>query len=91
MDSTIKKAEAENETVSLLADDADQGTRLDSYLAGKIEGSSRARLQRLIEAGDVLVNGSVPKASYKVSAGDEIEVELTPPAASNFTPENIPL
>jgi 23S rRNA pseudouridine1911/1915/1917 synthase len=33
----------------------------------------------------------VPKASYKVSARDEVEIELTPPAASNFTPENIPL
>jgi 23S rRNA pseudouridine1911/1915/1917 synthase len=91
MDSTTKKPEADNETVTLQAEEADEGARLDAYLAAKIDGWSRARLQRLIEAGDVLVNGSVPKASYKVSARDEVEIELTPPAASNFTPENIPL
>jgi 23S rRNA-/tRNA-specific pseudouridylate synthase len=33
------------------------GTRLDAYLASQIEGWSRARLQRLIENEDVLVNG----------------------------------
>jgi 23S rRNA pseudouridine1911/1915/1917 synthase len=48
-------------------------------------------LQRLIEAGDVLVNSKLAKASHKVSAHDEIEVELAPPPESNFTPENIPL
>ncbi len=48
-------------------------------------------MQRLIEAGDVLVNSKLTKASYKVASQDEIEVELTPPPASNFTPENIPL
>ena len=37
--------------------DADQvGVRLDTYLASQIEGWSRARLQRLIENEDVLVN-----------------------------------
>ena len=70
---------------------ADHGARLDAYLATHVDGWSRARLQRLIEAGDVLVNSKLAKASYKVSAHDEIEVELTPPPESNFTPENIPL
>ncbi|HEV7799303.1 MAG TPA: RluA family pseudouridine synthase, partial [Pyrinomonadaceae bacterium] len=69
----------------------DAGTRLDAYLSAHIDGWSRARLQRLIDAGDVLVNGKLAKASYKVSAADEVEVELTPAPASNFTPENIPL
>lgn len=71
--------------------DVDADTRLDAYLATQIDGWSRARLQRLIEAGDVLVNGNLAKSSYRVSAEDEVEVELTPAPASNFTPENIPL
>ncbi len=91
MDSTSKRIDPDNEVMTLLADEADDGTRLDAYLAGNIEGWSRARLQRLIEAGDVLVNGSAAKASHKLSPGDEVEVELAPPAASNFIPENIPL
>ena len=91
MDSMDKKVDADNEIMTLHAGEADEGTRLDAYLAANIEGWSRARLQRLIEAGDVLVNGSMPKASHKLSAGDEVEVELAPPPASNFVPENIPL
>src|SRR5882724_9341628 len=78
-------------TLSLAVSEADEGARLDAYLAAQIDGWSRARLQRLIEAGDVLVNSKQAKASYKVSASDEIEVELTPAPASNFSPENIPL
>lgn len=67
------------------------GARLDSYLASQIEGWSRARLQRLIENEDVLVNGKVAKPSHKLRDGDEIEVELVAPPADVFTPENIPL
>lgn len=81
----------DNEIVSLEVSEADAGVRLDAYLAQNIGGWSRARLQRLIEAGDVLVNSRIAKASHKVAANDGIEVELTPPPESNFTPENIPL
>lgn len=71
--------------------DAEAGARLDAYLAAQVSGWSRARLQRLIEAGDVLVNGTLVKPSYKVSAFDDVEVELTTAPVSNFAPENIPL
>jgi 23S rRNA pseudouridine1911/1915/1917 synthase len=82
---------SDNELVSIEVSTADAGVRLDAYLAAHIEGWSRARLQRLIDAGDVLVNSKQAKASYRVCAHDEIEAELTPPPESNFTPENIPL
>jgi 23S rRNA pseudouridine1911/1915/1917 synthase len=67
------------------------GVRLDTYLASQIEGWSRARLQRLIENEDVLVNGKIAKPSYKLRDGDEIEVELVATPTDVFTPENIPL
>jgi 23S rRNA pseudouridine1911/1915/1917 synthase len=67
------------------------GVRLDAYLASHIEGWSRARLQRLIENEDVLVNGKAVKPSYKLREQDEIEVELTAPPTETFSPENIPL
>lgn len=67
------------------------GQRLDAYLASHIEGWSRARLQRLIENEDVLVNGKVAKPSYKLRETDEIEVELVAPPTDVFTPEDIPL
>jgi 23S rRNA pseudouridine1911/1915/1917 synthase len=67
------------------------GARLDTYLASQIEGWSRARLQRLIESEDVLVNGKIVKPSYKLRDGDEIEVELVASPIDVFTPEDIPL
>jgi 23S rRNA pseudouridine1911/1915/1917 synthase len=69
----------------------DAGKRLDAFLAGKIENWSRSRLQRLIDDGDVSVNDAPVKSSYKVRAGDEIEIELTELPAVTFAPENIPL
>jgi 23S rRNA pseudouridine1911/1915/1917 synthase len=67
------------------------GLRLDAYLASQVEGWSRARLQRLIEAEDVLVNGKPAKPSYKLRENDEIEVELTAPESTSFVPEPIPI
>lgn len=71
--------------------EANEGQRLDAFLAEQIDGWSRARLQRLIEDSDVLVNGHAVKSSYKLHLNDEIEVELTPALSTAFAPENIPL
>jgi 23S rRNA pseudouridine1911/1915/1917 synthase len=68
-----------------------EGDRLDAFLASHIDGWSRARLQRLIETAEVLVNGRAVKSSYKLHLNDEIEVELTPAPSTTFSPENIPL
>lgn len=67
------------------------GVRLDSFLASQIEGWSRARLQKLIENEDVLVNGKPSKPSYKLREHDDLEIELTAPPTTEFTPENIPI
>ena len=69
----------------------DVGVRLDAFLASQIEGWSRARLQRLIESEDVLVNGKLSKPSYKLREHDELEVELISPATTSFAPEAIPI
>ena len=63
--------------------------RLDAFLASQIEGWSRARLQKLIENEDVLVNHKPSKPAYKLREGDEVEVELVAPPTTDFTPENI--
>jgi 23S rRNA pseudouridine1911/1915/1917 synthase len=67
------------------------GLRLDAYLASQVEGWSRARLQRLIDSEDVLVNGKPSKSSYKLRAKDEVEVELTVLPTTSFVPEPIPI
>src|SRR5207237_4829249 len=55
------------------------------------KGWSRARLQRLIEDADVLVNGRAAKPSYKLRINDEIDVELVASPTTAFAPENIPI
>jgi 23S rRNA pseudouridine1911/1915/1917 synthase len=82
---------SENPSLHLSVAAGNEGERLDAFLAERIEGWSRARLQRLIEEADVLVNGRAVKSSYKLHLNDEIEVELTPPPSTSFAPENIPL
>ncbi len=81
----------ESSSFALHPSSDDAGTRLDAFLAEKIDGWSRSRLKRLIDDGDVLVNEKEVRASYKVREGDEIEVELTELPATHFEPEDIPL
>jgi 23S rRNA pseudouridine1911/1915/1917 synthase len=78
-------------SVLSVVNESHAGERLDAFLASQIEGWSRARLQRLIENEDVLVNGKIAKTSYKLREGDEIEVELVAAPTDVFTPVNIPL
>jgi 23S rRNA pseudouridine1911/1915/1917 synthase len=81
-----------NETLfNLTTETEDAGKRLDAYLAEKIEGWSRSRLQKLVVDGDALVNEQQSKPSYKLRAGDQIEIELTELAAESFEPEDIAL
>jgi 23S rRNA pseudouridine1911/1915/1917 synthase len=83
----VDSAEALHFTVT----EEDSGKRLDTFLAERIEGWSRSRLQSAIANEDVTVGGRTAKASYKIRPGDEIDVELPTPADERFEPENIPL
>ena len=82
---------AVNEFLTFKVDSENAGSRLDAYLAAKIPDWSRARLQRLIDDEDVLVNAKPAKPSYKLRVSDEIEVELIASPSTSFTAEDIPL
>jgi 23S rRNA pseudouridine1911/1915/1917 synthase len=84
-------AEPGSPILTFRVEESEAGTRLDAFLAARIEGWSRARLHRLIEDGDVLVGGRTAKPSYKLRRADELEVELTSGAPAQFAPEDIPL
>ncbi|MGD0096093.1 MAG: RluA family pseudouridine synthase [Terracidiphilus sp.] len=69
-----------------------KGQRLDQFLVAQLEGVSRSRVQLLIDQGDVLVNGSVEKASLKLRGGERIDITGEPhPAPLKAEPEEIPL
>ena len=66
--------------------------RLDVYLTTAVEGASRARIQQLIKAGRVLLNGERAKAAHRpVRTGDVAELDIPRPAPTALTPEAIPL
>lgn len=52
----------------------DAGQRLDVFLANFDDSKTRSMYKKLIEEGYVSVNGSAAKASYKLNAGDMIEI-----------------
>lgn len=75
---------------SFVATAPDEGRRLDLVLAGRVT-VSRARVQRCISDGDVTVSGRPARASYRVRAGDAIEIDLPAPAVAELVPEALPL
>ncbi|HXG91906.1 MAG TPA: RluA family pseudouridine synthase [Blastocatellia bacterium] len=80
-----------SEAQLITVEDEAAGVRLDSFLASLIREISRTRIQRAIEDGDVLVNERTVKSSYRLRAGDQIEIDLPEPPPVELTPEPIPL
>ena len=70
--------------LTLIVSPEDAAQRLDQYLASQISSVSRARVQQLIEKGEVLVNGTPAKASLRLKGEETITVTgppQAPPAA----------
>ncbi|MEO0131320.1 MAG: RluA family pseudouridine synthase [candidate division WOR-3 bacterium] len=67
------------------------GKRLDHYLILSGIGISRNRVCKLIECGQILVNGKRTKPSYLVKARDEIVAQFEVENELQITPEKIPL
>ena len=68
-----------------------ENMRLDMYIAQKNDKLSRSMIQKLIEDGEILVNGQTKKISYKIHNGDEIEINIPEPKETNIKPQNIPV
>ena len=65
--------------------------RLDAYIAKMKSDISRTMIQKLIEEGNILVNGKSKKISYKVQIGDEIELNIPEAKEIELKAENIPV
>jgi 23S rRNA pseudouridine1911/1915/1917 synthase len=76
----------------LTASSDDSGQRLDQYLASRIPEVSRARVQQLIERGEVLVNSAPAKASLRLRGDERITITGPPQAPPlRAIAEEIPL
>lgn len=72
--------------------EAQTSQRLDKFLVDCLPDFSRSRIQALIEAGLVTINGKLPrKAGQMLDKQTEVCVEIPPPQPSHLTPEKIPL
>lgn len=74
---------------------ADKGQgllRVDKFIAARIEGISRNRIQQAADANSVLVNDKPVKTSYKVKPLDVVSLVLDwPKRELEIIPEDIPL
>src|SRR2546426_3801717 len=69
----------------------DRGTRLDVFLARRLENLTRSQIQLLNRSGAIRIGGSQEKAGYRIRGGETIEVDLQALAAAPISPEQIPL
>jgi len=66
--------------------------RIDTFLANSIENATRSKVQKLIEAKLVTVNGAVVKSNYNIKPSDIIKaVQPISPRPEDAQPEDIPL
>lgn len=69
----------------------ESGKRLDAYITSIDSEITRTAAQRLIEQGNILVNGEKKKTAYKVSNGDIITIEKEEPKEIELKAQNIPI
>ncbi|OGU16295.1 MAG: RNA pseudouridine synthase [Geobacteraceae bacterium GWC2_53_11] len=77
--------------LSLTFSSENEPTRLDVFLSQEMGGESRVAVQRLIETGNVLVDGKTVRPSLKLKGGEQIEVDVPPPLPALPQAEDIPL
>ena len=69
----------------------EKGKRLDAYIPSVDLDITRTSAQRLIEDGNILVNGKNAKVSYKIQENDKISVEIPEPKQIELKAQNIPI
>ena len=69
----------------------EKGKRLDAYIPSIDTDITRTSAQRLIEDGNILVNGKNVKVSYKIQENDKISVEIPEPKQIELKAQNIPI
>ena len=79
------------EPIRLRASEESKNQRLDAFLASSLDGLTRSQATRLIESGEVAVNGRAVSKSYKLAGDEDIAVTLPEPEPVEAVPQDIPL
>ncbi len=81
-----------SDVVTVEADEAEKGQRLDRFLAARLAQLSRSRLKSLIEQGQVSTAGrTIEEPGYRVKPGASFTIRLPEPEAALPEPEDIHL
>lgn len=67
------------------------GVRIDKAISELCEDFTRSHIQKILENGEVSVNGKTVSKGFKLKAGDEISFVPPEPVSMEAKPENIPL
>jgi 23S rRNA pseudouridine1911/1915/1917 synthase len=88
----MREFSTENSTrIQFVVSENDRKLRLDRFLAQQLPEYSRARIQQLIRAGFVRLNGEITRPRQPVRSGDEVELTEPPLEKIENQPEPIPL
>ena len=68
-----------------------KGERLDKWLSEQLDELTRSAVQKLIDSGEILVNGEKAPKNYKLKGGEEITVALPEPEVLDVKPQNLPI
>ena len=75
----------------VVVSEEEKDKRLDVCLTEIFSEHTRSYLKKLIDAGEVLVNGKKQKSGLKLKLGDKITINFPAPEEYDLTPQNIPL
>ena len=78
--------------IKVTVTEGEKRKRIDFFLANTLENTSRSKIQKLIKANLLRVNGKLVKSNYIIEPMDEIELIIpVAPRPDSVEPENIPL
>lgn len=79
------------ETIRIVFEPDDSAPRLDAWLASRLDGLSRSRIQSLLDSGRITSGGAALAPRSRLTPGAEIEVSLPDPEPAEPVPQSIPL
>ena len=80
-----------DEEISLITEVDDEGIRVDKFISDKCDEYTRSRVQKMLEIGEITVNGEIVRQNYKMKTGDEVLIKAQEIKDVEILPENIPL
>ena len=78
-------------TTEVNIDSKGKGERIDKYLNSVQPSLSRTRIQELLKAGNVTINGNPAKTNYRLQLNDHLVLTIPDPEPTTIEPEDLDL